>query len=318
MQHDIDVHARSQDEVVIGHFDEGRQRACLGVEAGTEEEEAAFPAATGERRRRDRSPAADVHVAQVLLVEIRFRPQRRVVRDLEDRHAGAELHAIEGVAHLVHDDARCGRVEGDRPRRRLGRRQGVDLRGRHVPVGQTLAGRSEQRPRPLYRFRVGLVAFQARHVVHRGEEFARRGDQLRAVDLEERIARGDEFADVVHPGALDPAFELGVDRVDLLLVVRQYADGTDRDGQVAARHRRRAYGEILQELLADPHAVRVSLDICFADQSHAADRACAGCVANDIRVHAAGVDDCVGGVIGDRRLRCGVVGEPGKRWIEDE
>ena len=135
---------------------------------------------------------------------------------------------------------------------RLGQR--VDLLPGHVPVEQPLPGRLEQRPRPPDRLRVGAALAQPFEVLHRAQELPLRGDQLRAVDLEEHVALRDGLADVVHAGPLDPALVLGLHRDDAFLVVRQDPDGADGDGERAAVHHGGADREVLQEAPADPDA----------------------------------------------------------------
>ena len=194
-----------------------------------------------------------MHMPHVLLVELDFHPERRVVRDLEHGHAGAELHAVQGVAHLRHHEAGGGGQEGQGSGSLAGGGQRGDLRFGDVPVTQPLAGGLEQRLGPAHRVRVRPAFPQPLEVIHGGEVLLLGGDEFRAVDFEQHVALLHGLADVVDRRSLDPAFELGVDRNDLLVVVGEDADGANRPPQVAPFDCGGAHREVLQELLADAH-----------------------------------------------------------------
>jgi hypothetical protein len=180
---------------------------------------------------------------------------------------------------------------------------------------------------------LGLAAAQHLQIV------VLRLEDVRRVELEQQLALLHRLADRPHREGLHPALLAHVDVDETLLVVVDEAEGVDAPRDVAPAGLRRPDAEVVHHLRRDGHragrsgGAGIGLD---RNQIHAADRALAGLVPHDLRMHGTGVlrlevrdrvleRGLVPGVLGvpfPRRRRPVVTAEPdadrqGRRERED-
>ncbi|VTR69342.1 hypothetical protein DESC_740081 [Desulfosarcina cetonica] len=147
--------------------------------------------------------------------------------------AGLDIMPFEGDFDSHH--ARCRREDGDGLPDGALALQILDLRVGEVPVGQAGAGGLQQ-----------LLAAGGGVELPQGDEVLLLGrEQVGAVNVEQWLALLHGLAHIIHMQGLDPAVELGVDRVDTGLVEGDRAEGTDRLGKGPALHAAQANPHVL-------------------------------------------------------------------------
>jgi hypothetical protein len=97
------------------------------VQRGVDERDPAREALAGPGRELELRLLADLHPADLALVDVREHPHRREVRDLEELGAGLDVDAAHRV--LARDVAAGRRAEADRPLRLAGLLDGPDVLG---------------------------------------------------------------------------------------------------------------------------------------------------------------------------------------------
>jgi hypothetical protein len=220
----------------------------------------------------------------VLLVDLRLEPNEGQIGEPVKVHSRLEHHPFH--SRLLDHDPVGRRKHRDRPRGLRGRLQFLQLRGRHAKQAQALERRLRKRcvsaPRQRGEFQLRVI-------------------DIRGIGLEKRLAFFDRLSGGIDEELLDPAFELSGDIGERGFVEVHDADRPDRPHERPPGH------------LPDPHAHRLdgggidgdrrAVSFCLVPargrlrgllahrlELHLADRAVAGVVLDDLRMHPAGVE----------------------------
>src|SRR6266581_868312 len=219
------VHLRAQELVGrVRKLEADLRRARLCIQHRRDVGDARREALLGVGGERERGLLADLHERQLVLVDVAVDPDGREIGELVERHAG--LHPLAGDRHLLDDDARDGRVDGERAPRLPALLELAHLLRREVPETEPLAAGARERSRGHPRLGERALPEPPLRLA-REEVLALRGQELRAVEGEERIALADGLPGVVRVKLLDEAAHLERHLSEPALVEVEPADGAD-------------------------------------------------------------------------------------------
>ena len=236
-QHDLAEHLRLERCARVGEGDADLGGAGLGVEDGVDEGHLPLVRLPREGLQGEGGRRPDPHVLQLRLVDVGQHPDRGEVPDLVGRGPGLEARAGDDL--LLGHHAAGGGVHHHGALRLPGLLEPGHGGGRDVPQLELAAGRRHER---VAVGGEGLAPGARAPVAAEGpagrvgeEELLLGGQELRAVDGEERVAPPHRPAHEVGLDRLDEAAELDVDAVDARLVDRHAADGPEGAADGALR-----------------------------------------------------------------------------------
>lgn len=179
------------------------------------------------RLRRQGHPDRLIHhdVRELVLVDLGLEPEHREVRDAIELHRRLDVAAFQDLA-LEHRAADRGPQDESFPRL-TGFLQMLDLVFGHAPQLQPPAGGRGQLALRVA-FGSGL------HAPQRDQVFLLRRQQLRAVDLDERISPAYLASDEIDVDRFDPAADPGMDAGQAGLVRLDDANRADRHDELIA------------------------------------------------------------------------------------
>jgi hypothetical protein len=183
---------------------------------------------------------AELDPGQILFVDIGDHPDGGQVGDAVDDRSGHETHPFDGLLFEHHAGGRRGK--GDQRVLRTGR-------AGNLPVAQPFASGFRQTAGALAGRRIGIAGALLERLGN--AQFLLGGDQLRAIDGEQRLPLADRITGSAHLQPLDPAFEAWRDVVNPALVDLHPADRAQRRIQGAFFGTRGLDAECLDTRRAD-------------------------------------------------------------------
>ena len=207
---DLGEHARFKKQSGVRQFDPNLHRARFGLERRIGVRDFAFKDLVRVSVDPDLCLGAGLDQADILLENIGDDPDRRKIRDLVQRVAWHEPHAL--YCLLLGHDAGDRRAERHGPFRFPRFRQRLDLFLGYIPILQAHQARFGQLHH--VRLRCGSRRLERLHTLRGDRIFPLHRHQLGTVDLEQRLPFANRLSSRVDMQAFHVAFELGSDRVE--------------------------------------------------------------------------------------------------------